>query len=89
MSSDLIMDFRSLAKLISKIENNRAGYEDDLMSLYKENSVLKSKMRILVEKLEEYRRQEATMQSAILAAQKTCEQMTLEAEKKCAKMLRD
>ena len=38
MSSDLIMDFRSLAKLISKIENNRAGYEDDLMSLYKENS---------------------------------------------------
>ena len=38
MSSDLIMDFRSLAKLISKIENNRVGYEDDLMSLYKENS---------------------------------------------------
>ncbi len=38
MSSDLIMDFRSLAKLISKIENNRAGFEDDLMSLYKENS---------------------------------------------------
>lgn len=38
MTSDLIMDFRSLAKLISKIENNRAGFEDDLMSLYKENS---------------------------------------------------
>ena len=38
MTSDLIMDFRSLAKLISKIENNRSGYEDDLMSLYKENS---------------------------------------------------
>ena len=32
------MDFRTLAKLISKIENNRAGFEDDLMSLYKENS---------------------------------------------------
>ena len=29
------------------------------------------------------------MQSAILAAQKTCEQMTLETEKKCAKLLRD
>ena len=38
MTSDLIMDFRTLAKLISKIENNRAGFEDDLMSLYKENS---------------------------------------------------
>ncbi|MBQ6430330.1 MAG: DivIVA domain-containing protein [Oscillospiraceae bacterium] len=62
---------------------------EDYLTLYKENSVLKSKMRILVEKLEEYRKQEATMQSAILAAQKTCEQMTVEAEKKCAKMLRD
>ncbi|MBQ3356038.1 MAG: DivIVA domain-containing protein [Oscillospiraceae bacterium] len=61
----------------------------DYLALYKENSVLKSKMRILVEKLEEYRNQEASMQSAILAAQRTCEQMTVEAEKKCAKMLRD
>lgn len=62
---------------------------EDYLALYKENSVLKSKMRILVEKLEEYRKQEASMQNAILAAQKTCEQMTVEAEKKCAKMLRD
>lgn len=62
---------------------------EDYLALYKENSVLKSKMRILVEKLEEYRKQEATMQSAILAAQKTCEQMKLDAEKKCARMLRD
>ena len=29
------------------------------------------------------------MQSALLAAQRTCEQMTLETEKKCAKMLRE
>ncbi len=62
---------------------------EDYIALYKENSVLKSKMRILVEKLEEYRRQESSMQNAILAAQKTCEQMTAEAEKKCAKLLRD
>jgi hypothetical protein len=46
-------------------------------------------MRILVEKLEEYRRQEGSMQNAILAAQKTCEQMTIDTEKKCAQMLRD
>ena len=38
MTDKLTMDFRSLAKLISKIENNRTGFEDDLMSLYKENS---------------------------------------------------
>lgn len=62
---------------------------EDYITLYKENSVLKSKMRILVEKLEEYRKHEASMQNAILAAQKTCDQMVAEAEKKCAKMLRD
>ena len=62
---------------------------EDYITLYKENSVLKSKMRILVEKLEEYRKQEASMQSAILAAQKTCEQMTTDTEKQCAKMLRE
>ena len=62
---------------------------EDYITLYKENSVLKSKMRILVEKLEEYRKQETAVQNALLTAQKTCEQMTLEAEKKCAKMLRD
>ena len=61
----------------------------DFVALYKENAVLKSKMRILVEKLEEYRSQENSMQSAILAAQKTAEQMTLDAEKKCAAMLRE
>ncbi|MBR6826324.1 MAG: DivIVA domain-containing protein [Oscillospiraceae bacterium] len=62
---------------------------EDYITLYKENSVLKSKMRILVEKLEEYRNQEGSMQSAILAAQKTCEQMILDTEKKCAQMLRE
>lgn len=61
----------------------------DYITLYKENSVLKSKMRILVEKLEEYRKQESSMQNAILAAQKTCDQMVAETEKKCAKLLRD
>lgn len=61
----------------------------DYLTLYKENSVLKSKLRILVEKLEEYRRQESAMQSAILSAQKTSEQMIAEAEKKSAKILRE
>ena len=62
---------------------------EDYITLYKENSVLKSKMRILVEKLEEYRKQEASMQSAILAAQKTCEQPTADTERQCAKRLRE
>ena len=62
---------------------------EDYIALYKENSVLKSKMRILVDKIEEYRKHEASVQNALLATQKTCDQMLAEAEKKCAKMLRD
>jgi len=61
----------------------------DYLTLYKENSVLKSKLRILVEKLEEYRRQEGAMQNAMLTAQKTSEQMIADAERKSAKILRD
>lgn len=59
----------------------------DYLTLYKENSVLKSKLRILVEKLEEYRQQESSMQNAILTAQKTSEKMIAEAENKSAKIL--
>ncbi len=62
---------------------------EDYITLYKENSVLKSKMRILVEKLEEYRKNEGSMQNAILAAQKTCDQMVADAERKCAQMLHE
>ena len=59
---------------------------EDYITLYKENAVLKSKMKILVEKLEEYRGQEDSMKKALVAAQKTSDQMIAEAEKKCAQM---
>lgn len=60
---------------------------EDYISLYKENALLKSKMRVLVAKLEEYRKAESSMQDAIANAQKTYDQMVKEAEEKCAKML--
>lgn len=60
---------------------------EDYITLYKENALLKSKMRVLVEKLEEYRRNEASMKDAIVNAQKTCDKMVKEAEAKCAEML--
>lgn len=74
---------------MDSVDNVLEPLTQDYLTLYKENSVLKSKLRILVEKLEEYRRQESTMQSAILAAQKTSDQMLAETEKKCAAMLRE
>lgn len=62
---------------------------EDYVTLYKENTLLKSKMRVLVNKLEEYRNNEASMKDAIVNAQKTCDKMVKEAEAKCAQMLND
>lgn len=62
---------------------------EDYVTLYKENALLKSKMRVLVEKLEEYRRNEASMKDAIVTAQKTCDRMVRDAEARCTKMLAD
>jgi len=62
---------------------------EDYVTLYKENALLKSKMRVLVGKLEEYRKNEASMKDAIVNAQKTCDKMVREAELKCAQMLSD
>ena len=60
---------------------------EDYVTLYKENALLKSKMRVLVGKLEEYRKNEAAMKDAVINAQKTCDKMVREAEAKCAQML--
>ena len=62
---------------------------EDYVTLYKENALLKSKMRVLVGKLEEYRKNEAAMKDAVINAQKTCNKMVQEAEAKCAQMLNE
>ena len=60
---------------------------EDYITLYKENAVLKSKMKVLVEKLEEYRNQEASMRSTMISAQRAADNMMAEAEKKVARMM--
>ena len=60
---------------------------EDYVTLYKENALLKSKMRVLVGKLEEYRKNEAAMKDASVNAQKTCDKMVRDAEVKAAQML--
>ena len=60
---------------------------EDYITLYKENALLKSKMKVLVTKLEEYRSNESNMKDAMVNAQKTCDMMVKEAEAKCAAML--
>ena len=44
-------------------------------------------MKVLVEKLEEYRAQEQSMRKAILTAQRTADAMVAEAEKKAAQLM--
>ena len=61
---------------------------EDYITLYKENALLKSKMRVLVGKLEEYRKNEAAMKEAVAEAKKTCDKMVHDAEVKCEQMLK-
>ena len=62
---------------------------EDYITLYKENALLKSKMRVLVAKLEEYRANEASMKEAMANAQKACDTMVRDAETKCTQMLNE
>ena len=59
------------------------------ITLYKENAVLKSKLKVLVSKLEEYRDNEQSMKNVIVTAQKTCDAMVKETEEKCQAMLQE
>ena len=61
----------------------------DYTALYKENAVLKSKMKVLVDKIEEYRSTEDAMRSALLTAQKMANSMVAEAEEKKQQLLRE
>lgn len=60
---------------------------DDYTALYKENAALKAKMKILVDKVEEYRATEDSMRAALLAAQKMASTMVEEAEAKKAHLI--
>lgn len=61
----------------------------DYADLYKENAVLKNKMKVLVEKIEEYRATEDAMRMALLTAQKMAKEITDEAEKKSRTLVED
>ena len=57
---------------------------DDVAASQKENAVLKSKMKVLVDKIEEYRANEEALNSAILSAQKLAVQIESEARQRAA-----
>lgn len=59
----------------------------DYSALFNENAVLKNKMKVLVDKVEEYRSTEEAMRKALMAAQKMADDMVKEAEQKKDAML--
>lgn len=61
----------------------------DYTALYKENAVLKGKMKVLVEKIAEYRATEDDMRMALLSARKSADAIVADAEDKRAAMLKE
>ena len=57
---------------------------EDYGALYQENATLKSKMKLLVDKVEEYRSTEDAMRKALHSAQKMADQLIQEGEAKKA-----
>ena len=61
----------------------------DYTELYKENAVLKRKMKVLADKIAEYQETEGAMRATLLTAQKMANQLVEEAKAKRAKMLEE
>ncbi len=57
---------------------------DEIAAAQKENAVLKSKMKVLVDKIEEYRANEEALNMAILSAQKLAVQIESEARQRAS-----
>ena len=59
----------------------------DYSALFNENAVLKNKMKVLVDKVEEYRSTEDAMRKALMAAQRMADDLVKDAERKKGEML--
>ncbi len=60
---------------------------DSIAAYQKENAVLKSKMKVLVDKIEDYRSNEEALNQAIISAQKLAVQIENDARTRSAEML--
>jgi len=61
----------------------------DYTALYKENAALKTKMKVLADKVEEYRSTDDAMRKALLSAQKYADQVMAEADEKKTALMAD
>ena len=61
----------------------------DYTALFKENAILKGKMKVLVDKVEDYRTTEDAMRQTLLSAQRMADNMVAEAETKRISLLQE
>ena len=61
---------------------------EDYTALYKENATLKAKMKVLVDKVEEYRSTEDAMRKALLTAPRMADELGAQAEAKKSDLLK-
>lgn len=62
---------------------------EDYTALYNENTILKNKLKVLSDTVEEYRATDDAMRKTLLAAQKMADNMVDEAKKKQAQLMGD
>ncbi|WP_186566692.1 DivIVA domain-containing protein [Lawsonibacter celer] len=62
---------------------------EDYTTLYKENATLKAKMKVLVDKVEEYRSTEDAMRKTLLTAQRMADELVAQAEAKKSDLLKN
>ena len=74
---------------MSSVDDFLEELAEDVSAAQKENAVLKSKMKVLVDKIEEYRANEEALNLAILSAQKLAVQIESEARQRSAAMIED
>jgi len=71
------------------VDNFLETVSNDYNALYKENAILKGKLKVLVEKVEEYRSTEDAMRMALLTAQRMGEEITVEAKRTKDEMIQN
>lgn len=74
---------------MAEVDNFLDDLADSISQYQKENAVLKSKMKVLVDKIEEYRANEEALNMAVVSAQKLAVQIESDARTRAAAMIAD
>ena len=72
---------------LAQVDEFLDALTEDYSALFSENAILKSKLKVLSETVEEYRATDTAMRKALLAAQQMADSMVEDAKKKQAELM--